>query len=433
MTTPRRSLVPSLVPALVPALASLLALAGCLDQPDVDTRDFEDLPAAAAAPDAVGDAAVRVEQAERALDVGRDVTTARATLAAVAADKTAPADLRDRAALSLSRALESAKDLEGAIVAVESLLAAHADDHQWPAKDAADRRLRKLLTGSEEQPASPRGPTDKASPFARVLAGYYPTAKDVPVEIAILAFGGDSSASDQLGTFHVGDAMRDIAQDACPLCDSKVDIHTRSSRSGSWTAIPGAKGQMGGALTVFYTHLGDAIPGRYDAVLPAPMAEVTAHLQKGESFVVARERPGAPPVVLIAAPREAQLIDVEEALSKMTALPTSLTVVKVPAKLKPDEIRTVMRTGMRELSKCYEELLKREPAAAGKVDVRFAIRGDGSVENAQLDTTDSFDDAGLVSCITDTTSALRFAATGVTTTVTYPIAFSPGDDEKASK
>src|SRR5690242_21871716 len=60
------------------SLVSLVALAGCVNQPDVDTRDLEDRPAAAE--QAVADAAVRVEQAERALDVGRDVAGARAAL-----------------------------------------------------------------------------------------------------------------------------------------------------------------------------------------------------------------------------------------------------------------------------------------------------------------------------------------------------------------
>lgn len=419
--------------SLVPALASLVALAGCVDQPGTETRDLDE-PVAAAAPAAVADAAVRVEQAERALDVGRDIASARATLKTVVADKAAPVEVRDRAALSLSRAHELALDPEGAVVAVEDLLAAHADDHQWAGQDAAERRLRKLLTGKDERATSPRRPTDKASPFAHALAVHFPSQKNTPVEISILAFGGDGHTSDQLGTFHVGDALREIAQQACPLCETGTKVHTHSSRSDSWAAIPGAKGRLATSLAVFYTHLGDPIPARYDSLLPVPMAEVTAHLQKGEALVIARERPGAPPAILIAAPREAQLAEVEEALSRMKTLPGSLTVVKVSQSLKPAEIQTIVRSaGMPTFSKCYEALLSRAPTAAGKLDLRFVIRADGSVESPQLDASDALDDAAFGRCMVDATSALRFPAAGAPTTVKYPVELSPGDDRDSKQ
>jgi hypothetical protein len=419
MTTLRRSLVPILV--------SLAALTGCLDQPDVDSTSLEDSAAAAAATAPLAlDTAVRVEQAERALDLGRDVAGARATLEAVVADKSAPLDLRDRAALSLSRACELGKDGEGAVRAIENLLAAHASDHEWPGKDAAEGRLRKLVTGKEARPSSVLRPEEKASPFARVLAGYYPEKKGEARSVTMLAFGGDSDVSEQLGTFNIRAALREKAQEACPLCDVNVTVHTSMSQSGSWTAIPAEKPRMDRAITLFYTHLGDLIPARYDSLLPMPMAEVTAHLQKGEALIVAAERPGAPPVILLAAPREAQLAEVEEALSLMKTLPTSAMVIKVAPGLKALEIRTVMRAaGMPQLKKCYDELLARVPTAAGKIDIGFGIRGDGTVEKVQLDTTETLEDARFRRCLVDATGTLRFAATGSVATVKYPLVFSP--------
>ncbi len=404
-------------------LVSLAALTGCVDAPhDEGSRGPEE---PAAAEPLLVDAAVRVEQAERALDLGRDVAGARAALAAVVADRTAPADVRERAAMSLSRALELSNDPEGAVAAIEALLAEHADDHSWPGRDAADRRLRKLLTGKDKGPEPARSAAEKAAPFAHALAAFFPVKKDSPVEVSILAFGGDSDVSDRYGTFHIGAALREKAQEACPLCETKINVRTSSSRTDSWTAIPATKSRMGTSLTVFYTHLADPIPARYDALLPVPMAEVTAHLAKGEAVVIAKERPGAPPVLLLAAPREAQLADVEEALAKRTTLPTSLEVVEVAPALKPQEIQAVVRGNFGAFRKCYEELLARAPGAAGKVTLSFGIQGDGAITDLGASAEGAVDEGTMTRCMTLAASKLRFQATGVTTTVKYPIAFSP--------
>lgn len=402
-------------------LASLAL--GCVDPPnDPATSDPEE--PAAAEPLAEG-AAVRVEQAERAIDLGRDLAGARAALAAVIADRTAPADVRDRAAMSLSRAHELANDKEGAVAVIESLLAEHANDHPWPGQDAAERRLRKLLTGKETGPEAPRSAAEKTSPFARALAGFFPAKKDAPVEVSIVAFGGSSDVSDAHGTFQIAAALREKAQEACPLCENKVNVRTSSSRTGSWTAIPAMKDRLGTSLTVFYSHLGDPIPSRYEALLPVSMAEVTAHLAKGEGVMIAKERPGAPPVILLAAPRAAQLADVEEALAARTSLPSTLEAVKVPASLKPQEIQAVVRGKFGSFRKCYEDLLPRAPAAAGKIVLAFGIQGDGSIADLDVSAEGAVDDGTMTRCMTEAASKLRFDATGVTTTVKYPIAFSP--------
>lgn len=405
------------------ALVSIAALAGC-NQPDVDTSYLEDhTPPPAPATEGP---AVRLEQAERAIEVGRDVAGAKKTLQGIVADASAPADVRDRAAISLSRACEATKDKEGAIQAVEALLAAHDDDHDWPGHDAAERRLRALLTGKEEGPSTLRRPEEKVAPIAKAFAAYFPTKKDQPVEVAVLAFGGDSDRSEALGTFRIGDALREIADDKCPLCDNKMNVRSSMSRTGSWTQIPATKGRIAKSLAVFYTHLGDPIPARYDDVLPVAMSEVLAHLTKGEGVVVAKERPNAPPAILIAAPREAQLAEVEEALAMMKALPGSLTVVKVTPNLKPDEIRSTMRgAGMPAMKKCYEGLLSRAPAAAGRTEIAFTIKGDGTADDVKVEASDTLREGTFERCMSDAVSALRFAATGQTTTVKYPVTFSP--------
>lgn len=405
------------------ALVSIAALAGC-NQPDVDTSYLDD-HTPPPAPAAEGPA-VRLEQAERAIEVGRDVAGAKKTLQGIVADASAPADVRDRAAISLSRACEASKDNEGAIQAVEALLAAHDGDHEWPGHDAAERRLRALLTGKEEGPPTLRRPEEKVAPIAKAFAAYFPAKKDQPVEVSVLAFGGDSDRSEALGTFRIGDALREMADDKCPLCDNKMNVRSSMSRTGSWTQIPATKGRIAKSLTVFYTHLGDPIPARYDDVLPVAMSEVLAHLTKGEGVVIAKERPNAPPAVLLAAPREAQLVEVEEALAMMKALPGSLTVVKVTPNLKPDEIRSTMRSaGMPAMKKCYEGLLSRSATAAGRTEIAFTIKGDGTLDDVKVEASDTLREGTFERCMNDAVSALRFASTGQTTTVKYPVTFSP--------
>ena len=410
--------------SLVPAVIALGSLAGCLNQPDVDTGYLEDHTAAV--PPVTEGPAVRVEQAERALDVGRDIPGARATLAAVVADQSAPADVRERATFALSRAMELEKDTEGAIRTIESLMAAHVDDRTWPAQEAAEKRLRKLLTGKEERPASARRPADKVAPIAKALAAYFPATKGQPADISILSFGSDGVSSEALGTFRIGDALREMADEDCPLCDTKINVHTSFSRTGSWASIPGQRSRLATSLAVFYTHLADPIPARYDGVLPVPMSEVLAHLTKGEGVVVTKERPNAPPAILFAAPREAQLPEVEEAFSRMKALPGGVTVIKVAPQLKPDEIRTVMRTqGMPAFKKCYESLLQRTPAAAGRTEMAFTIKADGAVDELRIETTDTLKEGTFERCMNAAMTPVAFAATGQSTTVKYPLTFAP--------
>ncbi|MFO0587107.1 MAG: AgmX/PglI C-terminal domain-containing protein [Polyangiaceae bacterium] len=409
--------------SIVPVFALAISASAC-NQPDVDTSTPDDTTAAK--PTSTEGASVRVEQAERALDVGRDVAGARATLEGIVKDTSVPADVRERASFALSRAFEAQKDTEGAIRTIESLLAAHAEDRSWPAQEQAEKRLRKLLTGKEDRPSPLRRPEEKVAPVARALAAYFPAKKDGPTVIDLRMFGGDMGVSEGLGTFRIGDALREIADESCPLCDTKVKVQTSSSRSGGWTSIPGERPRLASALTVFYTHLGDPIPARYDDVLPVPMSEVLGHLQKGEGVVIAKERTGAPPSILLAAPREAQLAEVEEAFSKMASLPGSLTVIKVSAGLKNEEIRSTMRAnGMPAFKKCYDELLKRSSTATGRTEIAFTIKGDGALDDVHVDATDGLKEGTFQRCMEAAMKTISFPATSQSTTVKYPMTFTP--------
>ncbi|MFT3775679.1 MAG: AgmX/PglI C-terminal domain-containing protein [Minicystis sp.] len=424
----------------IPMALGLVAALGCaspgssLDSADLGSIEVSPSSVTTSAAPRGVPPAVRIEQAERSLDVGRDAAWARTELEGVIQDPASTPDQRDQARLALSRALSALGDKEGAIAAVEKLLAEHADDTRFPLAEQAETRLRMLLTGTAE--TARRGPAEdarQATPFARALAAYFPVPSEPkrPVEVRLLAFGSNAETSDRLGTFDVPRALRELRREGCPLCEDGLPMRTSAVRNGSWVGIPAQRARLANALVVYYFDLGSGrIPARYDADLPLPSAEIVARLERGEGLVAARERPGAPPVILIAAPREAQLADVEDALSTMKALPFEPVSVPVKATLKPQEIQEVVRASFNSFRGCYEALLHQRPGAAGRVPLAFIIRGDGVVEGVKVDTSEgTLRDARFERCMADATSALVFPATGSRepTTVTYPVMFSPGE------
>jgi hypothetical protein len=313
---------------------------------------------------------------------------------------------------------------------VETLLASHPAGARYPLQEAAEARLRLLLTGSEAKPQTHDDDTRPTSAFARSLVKYFPTAnaRGGSTEVNILAYGGSSEASDRLGTFAIARAIREQRREACPLCDEQINIHTHSGRT-SWVGIPRDKASLGSALAVYYFDLGDGrIPARYDAELPLPSADVAARVARGEGLIAVRERQGAPPAILIAAPREAQLPDVEEALAAMKSLPTEPVTVTLKSSLKPAEIQAVVRASFGAYRRCYETLLRSDPAATGTTRLKFAIRGNGTVESLTVESEPGLRVASFEGCMEATTRALVFPATHAqaSTTVTYPVMFTPG-------
>jgi hypothetical protein len=246
--------------------------------------------------------------------------------------------------------------------------------------------------------------------------------------VRILIFGGREEVSLRLGTFAVDRGVREARREACPLCDDHLSVNTSSGRTGSWVGIARDRARLADALAIFYFDLGDGrIPARYDAELPLPSAEIAAHLEKGEGLVAVRERPGAPPAVLVAAPREAQLADVEEALAAMKTLPAEPVTVPLKTHIKPQEIQAVVRASFGAYRRCYEAVLKTNPTATGTARLHFAIRGDGAVEALSVETDATLRDPAFEACVTAATRALAFPAshTATPTTVTYPINFTP--------
>lgn len=378
--------------------------------------------------------AIRIEQAARTLDRGGDAAGARAALEGAARDPAATPEERDLANIERSRALEAAGDREGATAAIEALLGEHADGRPWPMEARAEARLRQLLTGKASAPKpSPRAYAGPPAPFARVIARYFPLENRdgrLSAEVSVLSFGGREEDTKRIGAFDIDRALRDQQREACALCDDVMNIQTASSRSDSWVGIPRHRARLGSSLTVYYMTLGDGrIPARYDADLPMPSEAIARTLEQGKGLVMARERKGAPPSIVIAAPREAQLGTMEEALAAMSALPTEPFTQALPPSLSSEEIQAVVRVGFAQYWACYEARLTQDPTAEGTIKLKFEIKPDGTVASAAVDAaTGGLDDAALQQCMVSHTTTFVFPEALAKTDVVYPLQFKNGNE-----
>lgn len=378
---------------------------------------------------------LQLDQANKLLERGGDANAALATFEGIAANDQATLEEKDEARLGVSAAREALGDKDGAVEAIEELLQSHGDSGRFDGRDVAEKRLRKLLTGSETG-TDKWSPSERYAPSAKALAPYFkPDAKNQTL-VDIYAFGDQGGTrADELGIFNIPGAKRDLFRETCPLCEGGLDIGRSFTRSGSWTAIPRAMGeapadmpQIDRSLLVFYFDLGDdRVPERYDEYLPIPSAEIVKHLEKGEGLIAFRERPNAKPTLVIAAPRVGQLDAVQEVFAQLTAMPTTPLSVPLSVALKPDEIQSVVRASRKEMRACYETLLKSDAKAAGSVVFEFSIAPDGSVVSATInDTKSTLRDPALWACTTDVVKSLKFPATnGEVVKVAYPMAFSP--------
>ena len=159
-----------------------------------------------------------VEQALADVDTGKDPQASRAALGRSWPTRRSPKEDRARAHLALATLEERAGRKDDAVSHVEEAIALGNDD--------AEKRLRVLLTGGEgPSPWSRRGSEPIVAPSALAFARYFPAAtEDKRVEIEIQSFGTQSGATD-LGTFAVGDALRQKAVDAMRALRRGADDH----------------------------------------------------------------------------------------------------------------------------------------------------------------------------------------------------------------
>ncbi len=380
-------------------------------------------PTTAGAPDASTVSTIDDSLAEA--ETGRDPAGSRAHLEAILADSTQSADDRGRVALALSRLAEASGDHERAVTLAEQAVALNTD--------AADARLFSLLTGKEQPSGAGRRLIPQRIPSsARAFAKYWSAATpDHPTEIEIDSFGGlDSWEGGPSSVFDVGAALRDKAVDACGYCDDpKVKIHTHSSREGFWTAIPRYQGKLDHALVVVYVDAQTIPPPRYAQWLAVGTAAIEDAFSRGDGLVAVKERPSAPPLVTIAAPRFTQLEQVETALAAMATLPFTPSTITLHERLAPYEIRTTVRSRLPVLRGCYQSLLGRNASAAGTLEASFTVASDGSTRGIQVQIPQTLEEPTFRTCVESALQAMQFPAWSrdakATTTVKYPINLTP--------
>jgi hypothetical protein len=98
-------------------------------------------------------------------------------------------------------------------------------------------------------------------------------------------------------------------------------------------------------------------------------------------------------------------------------------------------LRSVVRDDFFPMAKqCYSELLQRNKHASGRIEISFKIVGDekigGVIDDATVLAEGGVDDPELITCMRESFLSLSFRPPpSEWLTVTYPIEFSPGEDE----
>ncbi|HEY6459235.1 MAG TPA: AgmX/PglI C-terminal domain-containing protein, partial [Polyangiaceae bacterium] len=96
-------------------------------------------------------------------------------------------------------------------------------------------------------------------------------------------------------------------------------------------------------------------------------------------------------------------------------------------RLAPEVIQTAVRANWGRFRTCYENAQKTNKTLAGTVTVSYAIRPDGSTQDAK-DLGSTLPDPGVVRCVVDGFAKIAYPPPeGGFVTVVYPIAFAPGE------
>ncbi len=88
-------------------------------------------------------------------------------------------------------------------------------------------------------------------------------------------------------------------------------------------------------------------------------------------------------------------------------------------------ISQVMNENKAKFSACYDRVARKQSGLAGKVVLRFTVRGDGTVRNSKIRET-TLNNKAVEDCVAEVGSKLRFPAEAgrAETKVFYPFAFS---------
>lgn len=133
--------------------------------------------------------------------------------------------------------------------------------------------------------------------------------------------------------------------------------------------------------------------------------------------------------------------------AQSAAAPAPASAADAPLATTPEKEerrRQYIRDAVREqyfpiARSCYEELLARQPKAAGKVVMSFAIVGDGDagvVDRVELSDGTTMDDPEFTTCMRESMYSTVFEpppAGASETTVVYPITLDPGGEEDVER
>ena len=107
------------------------------------------------------------------------------------------------------------------------------------------------------------------------------------------------------------------------------------------------------------------------------------------------------------------------------ALVLLVTSLAAASSLDKALIRRVIAQRRVEVQACYEELLRREPTAQGKVLLRFTVTPEGKVSEAAVRPEGTtLRDEKLHACLSGVVRSLLFPKGPAPFNVTYPFAFA---------
>lgn len=149
--------------------------------------------------------------------------------------------------------------------------------------------------------------------------------------------------------------------------------------------------------------------------LPEPPATLPSNAKRTAQVILAFDARETPALRLSATPNVALL---DGPCVDQSHLPSS-------GRLSAAHIRGQVRAAAPLLRECYEQGLARDANLTGRVEFRFKVALDGSVEDVEL-KTNSVPDCQVVGCMSDVFRGLHFdKPQGGTVTVVYPFQLSP--------
>ena len=216
----------------------------------------------------------------------------------------------------------------------------------------------------------------------------------------------------------------------CPPAQAGDHVHAQGDAT-SWRIV------TFGASPLDESNRSPASPSRFrerltEVTKSRSVREVTFHIATNapfssmapylEALAATRDRLG------LDAPLTLSVRDIAQAGPRSNDVPTPVGAPSPSssARLDPKVIQQVVRQSFGDFRHCYEEALRDNPNAQGRVVVRFVIATDGHVSTAQAAVDESLPDE-VGPCIEEAFAKLTFPEpNGGIVTVSYPIVFTPG-------